>query len=177
MVFCFSVSWAAETSSSQSITRIGFPVVQFPFTQSSLSEGYQTELYFSLCPTRQGLLSQTVIRIVNGLTLTEPTTHRMSADLYWMNNTIHFSLWLEDTQRQTKGEGRNAYVGCGEATSVGSSLHLNWVKHFINLHSYTGFSFQAPLSHHGLQYPSQRLVHKLWTTQHTILSSTSALFV
>ena len=71
-----------------------------------------------------------------GLTQTEPTTHRTLAALYWMNNKIQVSLQLEDTQRRQKGEGRNVHVGCGEATSIGSSLHLNWIKHFMNLHPY-----------------------------------------
>lgn len=59
-LFCFLVSWAAETSSAPSIIQIVFPVVQFPFTQFSPTEGYQS---FSFCPTRWGLLGQIVIWI------------------------------------------------------------------------------------------------------------------
>lgn len=92
-----------------------------------------------------------------GLTQTEPTTQRTSDALYQLNR-------LEDTQRWQKGEGRNAHVGRGEATSDGSSLRLNWIKHLVNLHP--GFSFQATLSHHCLQRPPQRPLHEGCTTAH-----------
>lgn len=50
--------------------------------------------------------------------------HKTYAALHWIN-VIHVSTWLSGTLRQQKGEGRNVHVGCGEATSAGSSLHLD----------------------------------------------------
>lgn len=95
--------------------------------QSSPSEGYQTEQHFSISPIRWGLLSQILVCIVMAW---HKVILQWSSALHWVNDIVQ----LRGTQRQEKGEGGNAHMGCEEATSVRSSLHFNGIKHFMNLH-------------------------------------------